>query len=403
MPDHALFGSMLLGGFECAAQQLRSRRRLDICHSSGHDRRAAEDYRLLHAHGMAAARDGLRWHLIETRPGRYDWSSFLPMLRAARDMRITVIWDLLHYGVPAGVDVFSPRFITRFAAFAREAARVIASETDAPPLFTPINEISYWSFAGGDKGGLNPFATARGGELKRQLVRASLAATAEVRAINPRTLILCAEPLILVLPSDDTAEAIARAARHNQSQHQAIDMLLGRHQPELGGDEGAIDIIGLNVYYNNQWIDNGRTIYLGDWLFTPLHRLLEAAAARYQQPLYIAETGTEGVFRPHWLRYICDEARTARARGVGIGGICLYPILSHLGWDDDRRCQNGLFDGHSPEAARNPYQPLADEVRAQAGHFAASPGLTASRHASEPAGADVAAAHLDYSWSTSIR
>jgi len=403
MPDHALFGSMLLGGFECAAQQLRSRRRLDISLSSGHDLRAAEDYRLLQVHGMAAARDGMRWHRIETRPGRYDWSSVLPMLRAARDLRMTVIWDLLHYGVPAGVDVFSPRFITRFAAFAREAARVIASETDAPPLFTPINEISYWSFAGGDTAALNPFATARGGELKRQLVRAALAATAAVRAINPRTRILCAEPLILVLPSDDSRDAIARAARHNQSQHQAIDMLLGRHQPELGGHEAAIDVIGLNVYYNNQWIDNGRTLYLGDWLFTPLHSLLDVAAARYRQPLYIAETGTEGVFRPHWLRYICDEVRIAQARGVGVGGICLYPILSHLGWADDRRCQNGLFDGHSPDAARNPYQPLADEVRAQAGRFAASPGLAAARPDPEPARANVAAPQRDQSLSTSIR
>ena len=109
---------MLMGGFECATHRLRSGRRLDVIASTGHDLRAADDYRLLQAHGMRAARDGLRWHLIEPRAGRYDCWTNLPMLRAARDSGKPVIWDLLHYGVPEGVDVFSPRFVTRFAAFA---------------------------------------------------------------------------------------------------------------------------------------------------------------------------------------------------------------------------------------------------------------------------------------------
>jgi beta-glucosidase/6-phospho-beta-glucosidase/beta-galactosidase len=369
---------MLMGGFECSTHQLRSRRRLDVIETTGHDVRAAEDYRLLHAHGMAAARDGLRWHLIEPRPGQYDWSSFLPMLRAARDMRVTVIWDLLHYGTPAGVDVFSPRFITRFAAFAREAARVIASETDAPPLFTPVNEISFWAWAGGDVATLNPFARGRGPEIKRQLVRAALAAVAEVRAVSPATRICCAEPLIEVQPNGNTPEAIAQAGNHTESQFEALDMLLGRRAPELGGHAGAVDVIGLNFYYNNIWIDHGRPVYLGDWLYTPLHQLLERVAARYDQPLYIAETGTEGVFRPYWLRYICDEVRIAQTRGVNLGGICLYPIVSHLGWDDDRRCHNGLFEGFSRDGPRDVWQPLADELLAQADRFRLGAGLPAA-------------------------
>ena len=371
MQDQALFGSMLMGGFECSTHQLRSRHRLDVIASSGHDVRAANDYRLLHAHGMAAARDGLRWHLIEPRPGQYDWSSFLPMLRAARDTGTTVVWDLLHYGTPAGVDIFSPRFITRFAAFAREAARVIASETDAAPLFTPVNEISFWAWAGGDTGSLNPFCTGRGSDVKRQLVRAALAAIAEVRAINPATRIGCAEPLIQVLPNAATAQAVTAAALHTESQYEALDMLFGRKEPELGGNPGSIDFVGLNFYYNNVWIDHGRPVYLGDWLYPPLHQLLETVAARYPQPLYIAETGTEGVFRPYWLRYICDEVRIAQSRGVPMGGICLYPVISHLGWDDDRHCHNGLFEGFGPDCHRAVWQPLADEVIAQASRFRA--------------------------------
>lgn len=363
---------MLMGGFECAAHKLPSRRRLDVTASTGHALRAGDDYRLLQAHGMGAARDGLRWHLIEPRPGRYDWSSFLPMLRAARDTGMPVIWDLLHYGVPEGVDVFSPRFVTRFANFAREAARVIAAETDAPPLITPVNEISFWAFAGGETGGLNPFARGRGGALKRQLVAAALAATDAMRSVNPATTIACAEPLIHVLPTDNSAEAFSRAAIHNASQFEAIDMLLGRLAPELGGNAQALDVIGLNYYYNNQWVDRRSTVFLGDAAHVPLHNLLGDASRHYRQPLYIAETGTEGVFRPYWLRYVCDEVRAAAAQGTAIGGICLYPIISHLGWDDDRHCSNGLFDGFSPDCPRTVNAPLAAEIRAQATLFDAA-------------------------------
>ncbi|MBC7506875.1 MAG: beta-glucosidase [Sandarakinorhabdus sp.] len=365
----ALFGSMLMGGFECAAHKLASGKRLDITASTGHDARAAEDYALLKTHGIGAARDGLRWHLIERRLGQYDWSSFLPMLRAARDAEMTVVWDLLHYGLPNGVDVFSPRFVDRFAAFAAAAARVIASKTDAPPVFTPVNEISFWAFAGGDAGGLNPFARGRGDALKRQLVRAALAAGDAVRTVDRRARVACAEPLIHVLPSDRSDAAMERAAVHNASQFEALDMLLGRTAPALGGHDGAVDIIGVNYYYNNQWIDGGRTVFLGDWLHRPLHRMLADVAARYDRPLYIAETGTEGVFRPQWLHYVCDQVRQAAESGTAVGGICLYPIISHLGWDDDRHCENGLFDGHGPGIARHPYAPLAREVRAQVARF----------------------------------
>ncbi|GGE13929.1 hypothetical protein GCM10011529_20420 [Polymorphobacter glacialis] len=375
-----LLGSMLLGGFECSAHKLRSGRRLDLIASTGHDLRAADDYALLQHHGMAGGRDGLRWHRIEQRPGRYDWSSFLPMLHAARDSGFTVAWDLLHYGLPNGLDVFSPAFITRFAAFARVAAVLVRAETDEPPTWTPINEISFWAFAGGEKGGLNPFARNRGPALKKQLARAALAAIDAVRSVDPRARIAVAEPLIHIFPADDTPRSAELVRIHNASQFEALDMLLGRRAPELGGFAGAVDIIGLNYYNNNQWVDHGRPVHLGDHLYLPLRTLLAGVAARYDQPLYIAETGTEGIFRPYWLRYVCDEVRAAIAAVANIGGICLYPIVSHLGWDDDRHCHNGLFEGHGPDCARSVDAALAAELALQVAAFGGVQPAAAPAH-----------------------
>ena len=370
-PLEPLFGAMLMGGFECASQRLRNGRRVDVTVSSGHAARPAADYALLKAHGMGAARDGFSWHRIERWRGRYDWSSVLPLVHAARDSGMTVIWDLLHYGVPNDIDVFAPAFVDRFAAFAAAIGRLLADECDAPQVITPVNEISFWAFAGGQTGGLNPFAQGRGDALKRQLVRAALAATAELRAIDGRTRIATAEPLIHVHARDAGDAAAHLVAGYNDSQFEALDMLLGRTAPELGGHAGAVDIVGLNYYYNNQWIDGGPPVHLGHWLHRPLSELLGAVADRYPElPRYIAETGTEGIFRPYWLAYVADEVRAAAAAGVAAGGLCLYPIISHLGWDDDRHCANGLFSGHGPAAPRTVYAPLAAEIRRQQRLFA---------------------------------
>src|SRR3954469_10166570 len=80
----ALFQSFFVGGFECSSHRRRDGRRLDLLASTLHDANAGADYRALAQHGIRTVRDGLRWQLIERVPGYYDWSSFLPMLHAAR-------------------------------------------------------------------------------------------------------------------------------------------------------------------------------------------------------------------------------------------------------------------------------------------------------------------------------
>jgi hypothetical protein len=41
-------------------------------------------------------------------------SGFLPMLHAARQTGMQVNWDLLHWGWPDDLDIWSPAFVTRF-------------------------------------------------------------------------------------------------------------------------------------------------------------------------------------------------------------------------------------------------------------------------------------------------
>src|SRR4051812_28454613 len=101
-----LFRSFFLGGFECSSHRRRDGRRPDLITATRHDLLAREDYQQLRQHGIRAARDGVRWHRVEAVPGCYDWSSLLPMLRAAETAGVQVVWDLCHYGWPDHLDVF---------------------------------------------------------------------------------------------------------------------------------------------------------------------------------------------------------------------------------------------------------------------------------------------------------
>lgn len=361
-----LFESFFLGGFECSTHRLASGKRLDEIAFTKHDRFAREDYLRLQGQGIRTAREGLRWHLIEATQGAYDFSSLLPMVRAALETRTQIIWDLFHYGWPDWLDLFAPQFIDAFAKYARAFARLWREETDDILFVCPVNEISFFSWAAGDGAVLNPFCHHRGGELKAQLVRSDIAACEALWDIDPRTRIAQIDPMINVLALDPNNENQARAAEsYRLSQYEAWDMLVGHMNPQLGGDEKYLDIIGGNYYVHNQWVLGGSFIDQDNPRYRPFRDMIKELYARYQRPFFIAETGIEDELRPKWFRYVCTEARAAFEEGVEVQGICLYPIVNHPGWLDDRHCYNGLWDYPNEKGERETYQPLADELQNQ--------------------------------------
>ena len=383
LPDtEPLFRSFFIAGFECSTHRNMARRRLDMIAATRHDVLVEEDYRQIAEHGMRTARDGVRWHLVETSPGQYDWSSVLPMLRAAERTGTQVVWDLCHYGWPDDIDVFAPEFVDRFARYAAAFARLHREETGRAPFVCQVNEISFLAFAAGDMERCSPHATGRGMDLKRNLVRAAIAGTHAVRDAVRGTRTTAIDPVIHIVPrTPEEAEAVKL---HNASQWQAWDMLAGREEPALGGSEDMLDVVGINYYWNNQWLHHAEPLSVFDSArYRPFRALIKDAAARYAgRDLFIAETSIEGWPRPAWLRFVTEEALAAVADGVRLHGICLYPIISHIGWDEDRYCENGLFELRPRHGRREANRPLAEELARLQAELAAG-ALTASRNAAE--------------------
>jgi hypothetical protein len=357
----SVFASFLQGGFECSTQRRRDGKRLDLIAATAHDANVVSDYRQLREHGMLTVRDGLRWHLIES-GSEYDWSSFLPMLRAARQTGTQVIWDLMHYGWPDGLNVWSPEFVDRFARFAAATAGVVKSETDDIPFYCPINEISYLAWAGGDVAHLNPFAVGRSFELKAQLARASIAAMHAILHVEPRARFVHCEPVIHIAPDLRQLDGRLEAERVRQAQFQAFDMIAGTVWPQLGGEPRLLDITGVNYYRQNQWIHGQGPIDEQHRHYRPFRALLAETYARYDRPVLVAETGTEGDGRAAWFEAVSSEVTAARRAGIPVEGICLYPIIDHVGWDDDRYCPSGLLANRVENCRRSAHRPLAKSL-----------------------------------------
>ena len=358
--------SFWMGGFESACQINGGRRRVDLVAATQHDRFADLDYQLLREQGLLVARDGLRWHQIEQAPGRFDFASLDSRLDAARRHGIQVIWNLCHYGWPEDLDILGDEFVPRFAAFARAAARYILDRTEGVPLFAPMNETSFLAWAIGERGFIFPYARGQAGEVKRQLVRAALAACDAIWDVDLRARFVHTDPIFHVFPPRWKPELADAAAAQKQGQYEAWDMIAGMAAPELGGHRCYLDILGVNYYHNNQWehpeTPNHWHLRPVDDRRMPLSQLLTETWKRYQRPLIMTETSHVGEGKAQWLAEVTDEVVIARKRGVPIEGVCLYPVIDRPDWEDPQHWHHsGLWDlvpddmGHLQRVLDEPY------------------------------------------------
>lgn len=343
-----LFRSFWMGGFEAADHINGLLTRVDMTKATQHDRFATDDFKRLKTLGIRTIRESVSWHQVD-RGGAFDLSSLAPIAEAAHHQGMQVIWTLCHYGWPDEIDLFGPEFVQRFARYCAAVARYLAPLTTGPAFYAPINEISFFAYASGEVAMFHPFATKRGDELKRQLVRATIAGIAAIWSVDPHARIVHIDPIIHVFAPDDRPDLAPAAAAHTESQFEAWDLVSGRREPELGGEPRFLDIIGANFYHNSQWQTDGARLRWDEGPHDPrwigVSELLGRVHRRYGRPLFVGETSHFGVGRAGWLAEIAGEVRRAMAAGTPIEGVCLYPILDRPDWHHSDVWHNsGLWD-----------------------------------------------------------
>ena len=346
------FASFWWGGYECTDQLNAFGNRVDFLPLTGHLQLLDADYEDLKPFNIRTVREGIRWAMIEKTPYQYDFSTVRTMLRAGQRHGIQQVWDLCHFGYPDDLTPLHPMFARRFAALCRAFVDFYRAERpDDTLIVTPINEVSFMSWLGGDARGTSPYCVGQGWEVKYGLMRAYIEGSWALREADPSIRFLSTEPLVNIVPPPNAWESHRREARRmHRDQFQAIDMLSGRLCPELGGHESLLDIVGFNYYYDNQWQLHPHR-HLGwndpvkDPRWVPLSELLAQAHKRYKRPFVVTETSHPGVDRPLWWQMIGQECAQVLRQGLPLLGVCLYPVIDRPDWDHlDQWHRSGLWD-----------------------------------------------------------
>lgn len=365
------FRSFWMAGYECTDQLNAFGKRVDFLTTTGHLALLEEDYKLLQPYNIKTVREGIRWSFVEKKPYEYDFSTVAAMMEIAQANNIQQVWDICHFGFPDDLTPLHPMFARRFAALCKAFVKFYRSQdADSTLIITPINEVSFLSYLGGEVRGTSPYCIKNGWEVKYALMKAYIEGVRAMKEVDADIIILTAEPLVNIVPQFyATEEQVEEAAKFHEYQFQAVDMLIGRVCPELGGQPGFLDIPGFNYYYNNQWIWG--TQYYLPWAndyphphFLSLRTLLMQAYQHFDnKPFAITETSHPEEDRPKWITSVAAECAALIKQDMPLLGICLYPIIDRPDWDKGHpwHCA-GLWDADIEQTGkpqRNLYKPYA--------------------------------------------
>jgi beta-glucosidase/6-phospho-beta-glucosidase/beta-galactosidase len=336
------FKTFFMGGYECADMINKRRQRVDLLTATRHDQFVDEDYRLLKNLGICTVREGIRWSVVEKEPFVYDFAEVKNRILAAQKAGIQQLWDICHFGYPDDLTPLHPQFTERLVKMCKAFTRFYRSLSDDPLIIIPVNEISFLSYLS-NAAATTPFIRHSGGRVKYELCRAVIDAIKAIKAIDPAAQAMLVEPLIKVHPRDAN-RITPRIHQFNEGQFEAMDMITGRLNPELGGHPDLMDLTGFNYYYNNQWrLRGGGVCWRNERELRNFPGLLKDAANRYGKPVVLSETGHYKDDRCDWMLQITQECIEAMQLGVNLLGICIYPVLDRPDWDTMQYIPCGIW------------------------------------------------------------
>ncbi|HEY9217913.1 MAG TPA: family 1 glycosylhydrolase [Phenylobacterium sp.] len=367
----SIFPTFFLSGFECSTFVWKDQGRRNLTAETRHLEHAHEDYSMLRRLGIGVAREGIPWPLVDL-GDRYDFSHIDPLIEAMRAHKVLPIWDLCHYGYPDDADPFAPEFTDRFARYARACATYVTPKLPGPHFFTPINEITFFAYIGGEWGWAAPFRNTRGErfDLRKALCRADIAAVKAIREVDPQARMVHIDPLVnVVAPLDRPDQDAAAREETDVDTFVAWDMIAGKRNPELGGSPDILDIVGVNCYSFGQmeYREHGphAALPIGDPRIKPLCEMLTTAYERYRRPILVGETSGLSEGRCDWLRDVMEESLAAVAKGVDLHGICLFPAVDMPDWHKGIWVHNGICDmvEDRGDLRRVPVESYCEELR----------------------------------------
>jgi len=336
---------------------------MDVC---GHYARWEQDFALVRELGLNALRYGPAYYRVHTAPQSYDWEIVDAPMHRLRELGITVIADLCHFGLPSWLNGFQdPAFPVLFAEYAGKFAQRYPEVRH----FTPVNEIFVCASFSALRGWWNDreeneraFVT-----VMRNLCMAHELAVEAILAERPDAIIVQGESIEHFHSAGRSADRVAE--RWNSLKHLSLDLTMGH---EL--DAGMARLLHDNGVTSNDlsFFREKRAVgqrWLGvDYYPTCEHRVASTGQStrsrspmgfqrlvkqyhrRYGVPIFHCETNRVDAHAVAWMDEQWSDVVALRAAGVPITGFTWYSLTDQLDWQHLLRWQRndlhpvGLYD-----------------------------------------------------------
>ena len=341
-------------------------KRVDEMEKTGHYQNWQQDFGLVKDMGIQFLRYGPPYYSTHLGPGKYDWSFTDATFNKLKELGITPIIDLCHFGVPDWMGNFqNPDFPNYFA----EYAKAFSERFPELQFYTPVNEIFIAATFSAQYGWWNErlssdhdFVTAL-----KHLCKASVMAMEAILKIQPEATFIQSESSEYFHPVNPDAEKIAHFL--NQKRFLSLDLTYGyplsvtmyeylldngmtREEYHWFEDNqvSARCIMGNDYYITNEHLvkPDGSTSPSGEVF--GYYVITRQYFDRYKLPIMHTETNLSMPGSVEWFYKEWTNVHQLKKDGIPIIGFTWYSLLHQVDWDSalkedaGRINELGLYD-----------------------------------------------------------
>ncbi len=355
-----MFATGIENSYPTIAGPNGSNKRVDEMQKCKHYECWEEDFELVRQMGIHYLRYGPPYYKVHLGPGKYDWEFPDRTLGRLKDLQITPILDLCHFGVPDWVGNFqNPDWPKLFA----EYAAAFAHRFPWVRLYTPINEIFVTASFSGQHGWWNERLKSDRGFVTalKHLAKANLLAEQAILEVQPDALFIQSESSEYFHAVDPAA--LSRAAAFNHKRFLSLDLSYGHDvrgvMYEYLMDNGMTRdeyhwflreaahirpycVMGNDYYITNEHlVPSSGPIQPSGEIFG-YYVITRQYFERYHLPVMHTETNLGDAERaPGWLWKEWANMVRLKEDGVPIIGFTWYSLTDQVDWDTALRENNG--------------------------------------------------------------
>jgi beta-glucosidase/6-phospho-beta-glucosidase/beta-galactosidase len=334
-----------------------TRKRVDEMEKCGHYKYWETDFLLVKELGIEYLRYGPPLFSTHTGAGQYDWSFSDMVFNRLKELEISPIVDLCHFGVPDWIGDFqNPDFPFYFA----EYAEAFAKRFPDLQLYTPINEIFIAAMFSAQYGWWNEclksdqsFVTAL-----KHICKANVMAMHAILRIQPEATFIQSESSEYFHAMDPEAVPLARFL--NQKRFLSLDLTYGyplnvtMYEYLLNNGMTAAEyrwftenqvkgrcIMGNDYYVTNEHIvhPDGHTQAAGE--IFGYYVITAQYHRRYKLPIMHTETNIKMPACKEWLLKQWANVHRLKHDGIPVVGFTWYSLTHQVDWDSALRNDDG--------------------------------------------------------------